>query len=42
MISAQCIVIPNEGEGPHIEAWIALDNGRVLMSLWEVLRIRSG
>jgi hypothetical protein len=42
MISAQCIVIPNEVRDLTIEAWIALDNGRVLMSLWEVLRIRSG
>ena len=42
MISARCIVIPNEVRDLTIEAWITQDNGRVLMSLLEVLRVRSG
>ncbi len=42
MISAQCIVIPNEVRDLTIGAWMALGNRRVLMNLWEVLRIRSG
>jgi len=38
MISARCIVIPNEVRDLTIEAWITRDNGRVLMNLLEALR----
>ncbi len=42
MISARCIVIPNEVRDLTIEAWITRDNGRVLMSMLEVIRVRWG
>jgi len=42
MIRARCIVIPNKVRDLTTGAWIILSNVRVLMSLWEVLRGRSG